>query len=147
MAIQILSFPSQRKRIILLSFLWFSSGMNIFAILLNLGHIKGDFFMNSILSFSGEIISELGSGYLADIKGRIWVMKYSSYLGSLSFLIYKFIGMNLKSFFVMGSMFGYAAIYNVLGIYVPENFPVFIRGNWFFKYFIEISSNVGAILN
>lgn len=29
----------------------------------------------------------------------------------------------------MGSMFGYAAIYNVLGIYVPENFPVYIRGN------------------
>ena len=28
----------------------------------------------------------------------------------------------------MGSMFGYAAIYNVIGIYVPENFPVFIRG-------------------
>ena len=28
----------------------------------------------------------------------------------------------------MGAMFGYAAIYNVLGIYDPENFPVFIRG-------------------
>ena len=91
--------------------------------------MKGNFFMNSILSFSGEIISEIGSGYLADIKGRIWVMKYSAYLGSISFLIYKFVGMNLKSFFIMGSMFGYAAIYNVLGIYVPENFPVFIRGN------------------
>ena len=127
--IQILSFPSQRKKIIFLCFLWFASGMNFFGILLNLGHMKGNFFMNSILSFSGEIISEIGSGYLADIKGRIWVMKYSAYLGSISFLIYKFVGMNLKSFFIMGSMFGYAAIYNVLGIYVPENFPVFIRGN------------------
>ena len=127
--IQILSFPSQRKKIMLLCCLWFASGMNFFGILLNLGHMKGDFFMNSILSFSGEIISELGSGYLADIKGRIWVMKYSAYLGSVSLLTYKFVGINLKSFFVMGSMFGYAAIYNVLGIYVPENFPVFIRGN------------------
>ena len=27
-----------------------------------------------------------------DIKGRIWVMKYSSYLCSISFLIYKFVG-------------------------------------------------------
>ena len=56
-------------------------------------------------------------------------MKYSAYLGSISFLIYKFVGMNLKSIFVMGAMFGYAAVYNVLGIYVPENFPVFIRAN------------------
>lgn len=56
-------------------------------------------------------------------------MKYSSYLGSISFLIYKFVGKNLDSFFIMGSMFGFAAVYNVLGIYVPENFPVFIRGN------------------
>lgn len=126
--IKILGFPSQRKKIALLCCLWFASGMNFFGILLNLGHMKGDFFMNSILSFSGEIISELGSGYLADIKGRIWVMKYSAYLGSMSLLIYKFVGLRLKSFFVMGSMFGYAAIYNVIGIYVPENFPVFIRG-------------------
>ena len=127
--VKILGFPSQRKKIILLCCLWFASGMNFFGILLNLGHMKGNFFMNSILSFSGEVISELGSGYLADIKGRIWVMKYSAYLGSLSLLTYKFVGINLKSIFVMGSMFGYAAIYNVLGIYVPENFPVFIRGN------------------
>ena len=127
--IEILRFPSQRKKIMLLCCLWFISGMNFFGILLNLGRMKGDFFMNSILSFSGEMISELGSGYLADIKGRIWVMKYSSYLGSISFLIYKFVGKNLDSFFIMGSMFGFAAVYNVLGIYVPENFPVFIRGN------------------
>ena len=127
--IQILGFPSQRKKIILLCCLWFASGMNFFGILLNLGHMEGNFFLNGILSFSGEIISELGSGYLADIKGRIWVMKYSAYLGSISFLIYKFVGINLKSIFVMGGMFGYAAVYNVLGIYVPENFPVFIRAN------------------
>ena len=43
----------------------------IFGILLNLGHMEGNFFLNGILSFSGEIVSELGSGYLADIKGRI----------------------------------------------------------------------------
>lgn len=127
--LQILNFPSQRNKIILLCCLWFASGMNFFGILLNLGHMEGNFFLNGILSFSGEIISELGSGYLADIKGRVWVMKYSAYLGSISFLIYKFVGVNLKSFFVMGAMFGYAAIYNVLGIYVPENFPVFIRAN------------------
>ena len=127
--IKILSFPSQRRKVMLLCVLWFASGMNFFGIILNLGHMKGNFFMNGILSFAGECISEVGSGYLADVKGRIWVMKYSAYLGSISFLIYKFIGMNLKSIFVMGAMFGYAAIYNVLGIYVPENFPVFIRGN------------------
>ena len=127
--IQILSFPSQRKKIICLCGLWFISGINFYGILLNLGHLKGNFYLNGILSFIGETISELGSGYLADIKGRIWVMKYSAYLGSISFLIYKFVGTNLKSLFVMSSMFGYAAIYNVLGIYIPENFPAYIRGN------------------
>ena len=127
--IQILSFPSQRKKILLLSCIWCISGMNFFGIVLNLGHMEGNFFLNGILSFSGEMISELGSGYLADIKGRIWVMKYSAYLGSISFLIYKFVGINFKSIFVMGSMFGYAAIFNVIGIFTAENFPVFIRAN------------------
>ena len=127
--LQILSFPSQRKKIILLCFLWFISGMNFYGILLNLGHMKGNFYLNGILSFIGETFSEFGSGYLADIKGRIWVMKYSAYLGSISFLIYKFVGSNIKSLFVMNAMFGYAAIYNVLGIYIPENFPAYIRGN------------------
>lgn len=42
--IQILSFPSQRRKIILLCGLWFASGMNFFGILLNLGHMKGNFF-------------------------------------------------------------------------------------------------------
>ena len=49
-----------------------------------------------------------------DIKGRIWVMKYSAYLGSISLLIYKFVGTNLSIIFVMGSMLGYAEIYIVL---------------------------------
>ena len=91
--------------------------------------MEGNFFLNGILSFLGEMVSELVSGYLADIKGRIWVMKYSVYLGSISFLIYKFVGNTFKSIFVMGAMSGYAAIFNVIGIFTQENFPAFIRGN------------------
>ena len=127
--IQILCFPSQRKKILLLCCIWCISGMNFFGIVLNLGHMEGNFFLNGILSFLGEMVSELVSGYLADIKGRIWVMKYSVYLGSISFLIYKFVGNNFKSIFVMGAMSGYAAIFNVIGIFTQENFPAFIRGN------------------
>ena len=56
-------------------------------------------------------------------------MQFSTFLGSISFLFYKFVNLKLKSIFIMGSMFGYAAIYNVIGIFVPENFPVYIRGN------------------
>ena len=89
--------------------------------------MKGNFFFNGILSFSGGIISELENGYLADIKGRIWLMKYSAYLCSISLLIYKFVGTNLSSIFVIGSMFGYAEIYIVLE-YIFQRIFLYISG-------------------
>ena len=60
----------------------------------------------------------MGSGYLKDIKGRIFIMKFLIYLGSISFLIYKkkIVGIKFKSIFVMGSFFDYAGIYDILDI-------------------------------
>ena len=49
--------------------------MNFFGIVLNLGHMEGNFFLNGILSFLGEMVSQVVRGYLADIKGTISVMK------------------------------------------------------------------------
>lgn len=39
----------------------------------------GDFFADSILAFCGEISSELSSGWLSEIFGRVFVMKYGAF--------------------------------------------------------------------
>ena len=62
----------------------------------------------------------MGSSYLENIKGRIFIIKFLIYLGSISFLIYKFVGIKFKSIFVIGSIFDYAGIYNVIDIYIPK---------------------------
>ncbi len=46
-------------------------------------------------------------------------MQFSTFLGSISFLFYKFVNVKVKSILIMGSMFVYATIYNVIDLFVP----------------------------
>lgn len=51
-----------------------------------LNKMKGNFFSNSIFAFTGEIISEMTTGCLSGVYGRLLVMKISALLGSTCFL-------------------------------------------------------------
>lgn len=126
--IQILSFKSQRNKFLLLSFIWIFSCFCFFGIILNLGKLEGGFLALSIMAFTGEAISEILSGFLSGIFGRLSLMKYGSYLGSFGFLFYIFLPKEVSSICIFVSMAGYAACYNIIFIYTPEVFPTPIRG-------------------
>ena len=125
----IISIPSQRKTILILILLWYASSFCFYGIILNLNKLKGDFFSLSILAFLGEMISELISGYTAEIYGRIFVLKYGGFLGAFGFLIYKIVPMEIKAILIFISMFGFSATFNVIYIYTPEILPISIKGS------------------
>ena len=125
--LEILSFESQRNKILKIIFIFFTTNFNYYGIILNLGILKGNFFSNSILAFLGEMIFELCSGYLADVYGRLTILKLGGYIGSIGFLIFRFVPYKLKSIFLFITMSGYASQYNVSTIYSPEIFPTKIR--------------------
>ena len=73
------------------------------------------------------MIFELCSGYLADVYGRLTILKLGGYIGSIGFLIFRFVPYKLKNIFLFITMSGYASQYNVSTIYSPEIFPTKIR--------------------
>ncbi len=125
---KIITYPSQRNKILILILLWYGSSFCFYGIILNLNKLEGDFFLLSILAFLGEMISEVISGYLADFYGRVFVLKYGGFLGGIGFAIYKIVPEKLKAILIFFSMFGFAATFNVIYIYTPEIIPISIRG-------------------
>ena len=67
-----LKFKSQRIIFIKMTIISICSLYNYFGIILNLGKMKGNFYLNSIFAFLGEFICELISGKLSDNYGRIF---------------------------------------------------------------------------
>ena len=125
--LEILSFKSQRNKFLKILFISSVTIFNYYGIILNLSMFKGNFFANTIFAFIGEMIFEFYSGYLADIYGRLPIIKLGGYLGSIGFLIFKFIPNKFKSIFLFVTMSGFASQYNVSTIYAPEIFPTKIR--------------------
>ena len=125
----IISLPSQRKTILILILLWYASSFCFYGIILNLNKLKGEFFSLSILAFLGEMLSELISGYAAEIYGRVLVLKYGGFLGGFGFLLYKIVPMEIKAILIFISMFGFSATFNVIYIYTAEILPISIKGS------------------
>ena len=123
----IINFPSQRLVIFILSFTLFCASFCFYGIILSLENMKGNFYQNSLLSFFGEMVAELLSGYLAGIYGRTIILKLGGIIGVLGFLGNKLSLYKLKPFFLLISMMGYSSTFNVLYIYTPEIIPSKIR--------------------
>ena len=126
--IEIFQLKSQRKKFLILSYIYLAGSLNYFGIVINLKTIPGNFFSNSIMAFLGELISELTSGYISDIFGRVIIMKISSYIGSIFFFFSLFLNGFLKSTFIMIGMLGYSATFTVMSVYTPEIFAPKLRG-------------------
>ena len=124
--IEILKFKSQRTIFIKLTIISTFCSYNYYGIILNLGRMKGNFYLNSIFAFLGELISELVSGELADYCGRISIFLCSCALGIFGYTFY-LISPYFKFFFVFIVMLGFAGIFNVMTIYSPEIYPTKIR--------------------
>ena len=128
--IEILQLKSQQKKIFLLSIIWFITAFYFYGIILNLEHLGGNIYVDSIMAFAAEMISEMSSGWLSNIFGRIIIMRYGSYLGAIGFFLFTFFDFSIviKSFLIFLTTFGFAAIFNVIYIYSPEVIPTPIRG-------------------
>ena len=135
--IQILQFKSQRILFIKLTIVSVCCSYNYYGIILNLGKMKGNFYLNSIFAFLGECLCELVSGKLADKYGRIFIFLCSCILGILGYILY-LISPYFKFIFVFISMLGFAGIFNVMCIYMPEIYPTKIR-NITYSYSMFIS--------
>ena len=135
--IEILHFKSQRIIFIKMTVISIFCSYNYYGIILNLGKMKGNFYLNSIFAFLGEFLSELTSGKLADNYGRIFIFLCCCILGFFGYTFY-LISPSFKFIFVFISMIGFAGIFNVLSIYSPEIYPTKVRNiTYSYSYFIS----------
>ena len=89
--------------------------------------MKGNFFLNGIFAFLGELCSELIVGELVDRYGRIKIFKLCFIVGSFGFISYLICPDFLKFLFIFISILGFAGFWNIMTIYSPEIFPTKIR--------------------
>ena len=135
--IEILKFKSQRKIFIKITIISVGCSYNYYGIILNLGKMKGNFYLNSIFAFLGEFISEIFSGKLADNFGRITIFLWCCTIGTTGYILY-LISTSFKFIFVFIAMIGYSGIFNTIAIYAPEIYPTKIR-NTTYSYSTFIS--------
>ena len=123
---QILRFKSQRSNFIKLTIINAFCSYNYYGIILNLGKMEGNFYLNSIFAFLGEFICDVFSGKLADKFGRIFIFECCIILGVLGYIIY-LVYPYFKFIFVFTAMIGFGGIFNVIEIYMPEVYPTKIE--------------------
>jgi hypothetical protein len=113
---------------------------------MNLEHLGGNIFLNGIVTFIGEISSELSTGVLADYYGRILIFKVCGLMGGISFIIWELIGGDnwLRVILIFMTSFGFSGIYNLIYIYSPEIFPTSIRST--VLGFLFLINRFGAII-
>jgi len=123
----ILKFKSQRTIFIKITVITACSSYIYYGIILNLGKMKGNFFLNAIFAYFGELCSELVIGELADRYGRITIFKYCFIGGTFGFISYLISPDYLKFLFIYISIIGFGGFWNIMCIYSPEIFPTKIR--------------------
>jgi hypothetical protein len=142
---QIFNLKSQSKYLLINTFLWFASGFCFYGLILNLEHVGNNLFIDSIVTFIGEAISELLTGFLCDVFGRLVVLKACGFLGGVSFILYEvLLEGTVKSMLIFTTSFGFSGVFNVIYIYSPEAFPTTIRST--VMSFLFFVSRIGALL-
>jgi len=130
-------FPKKKNDFIVLSIAWFISGCTFYVLIFNLEHQKGNMFIDSLVTFSAELIAEMASGILADKYRRKIVMIISTVFGGIAFILYSGAEEGiLKTILIFSSSIGFSSIFNVLYIYSPEVFPTSIRSSTMCVLFI-----------
>jgi len=144
--VQIFKLKSQQYYIYNLMYIWFFITVCFYGNFTALNKNKGNLFLNSIFTYTGEVISEMFSGVLANKFGRVRVTEILSYLGGFAFIISYFIQDNkiFLSFILFLSSFGFAGALNLLYIYTNELFPMSIKALTF--GFMYLMSRAGGMV-
>jgi OCT family organic cation transporter-like MFS transporter 4/5 len=122
-------FMYQSIRIISFFFvyLWVVTGLSFYGLLLNLENLTGNIYVDSYVSYSGELFAEIYSGYLANKYGKS-ILLYSlimSSIGSLTFTLFNNLFIKIPLLFI--ASIGIASSFNLLYIFTPQFFPINIR--------------------
>ena len=144
--IQIFKLKSQQFYIFNLMYIWFFITVCFYGNFTALNRNRGNLFLNSISTYTGEVISEMSSGVLANKFGRVRVTEVLSYLGGFAFIISYFIQKDfdfLRSVILFISSFGFSGSLNLLYIYTNELFPMSIKALTF--GFMYLMSRAGGV--
>jgi len=148
--IQIFKLKSQQYYIFNLMYIWFFITVCFYGIFTSLNKNKGNLYLNSIFTYTGEVISEMLSGVLANNFGRVRVTEILSYVGGFSFILSFFLQKDLdflRSIILFISSFGFAGSLNLLYIYTNELFPMSIKALTFgFMYLMSRAGGVAVPL-
>ena len=143
--IQIFKLKSIRIKLFCLLYIWFSSGACFYGLILNIEHLGGNIFVDSILTFGAEITAELLSGWCADVYGRKIVMEMGCIVGGVSFILYDLLDKStLKTIMIFCTSFGFSSTFNVIFIYSPEAMPTSVRST--VMGILYLVSRIGAML-
>ena len=126
--IQILKIESQRLKFINTLIVWTLTGLCFYGIILYLDQMKGNFFINAILAFLGELIAEVTGGKLIDIYGRKIITVSLMYIGTFFFILYEILPAKFSGITLFFSMMGFAGNFACLGVLIDETFVTEIRG-------------------
>lgn len=130
--------------ILILTFLWFGNGFNFYGLIINLEKMGGDVIIDTIVTFTGQIIAGVASGYFAEEYGRLIVLKISGFMGGFGFIFFELVeNKSLKSLFIFITSFAFSASNNVQYIYSPEVFPTSVRST--VMGFLFLISRLGAV--
>ena len=144
--IQIFKLKSQQYFIFNLMYIWFFITVCFYGNFTALNRNKGNLFLNSIFTYTGEVISEMSSGVLANSFGRVRVTEILSYLGGFAFILSYFMQKDydlLRSIILFISSFGFSGSLNLLYIYTNELFPLSIKALTF--GFMYLMSRAGGV--
>lgn len=134
--LKILKIESQKYKFINTLIIWTLTGVCFYGIILYLDQMKGNFYINAILSFLGEFIAELTGGKLMDIYGRKTISVLLMLIGTVFFILYEFLPKGFSGITLFFSMMGFAGNFACLGVLIDETFVTEIRGTVFSDCFI-----------
>ena len=90
-----MQIESQKFKFISTLAVWTLTGLCFYGIILYLDQMKGNFFLNAIMGFLGELIAELVGGKLMDIYGRKIITVGLMYIGTAFFILYEILPKNM----------------------------------------------------
>ena len=134
--LEILKIESQRKKFLYTLLVWTLTGTCFYGIILYLDQMKGDFFLNAILSFVGEALAEYYGASLTDKYGRKMITVFLMYLGTFFFFLYEILPEKFSGITLFFSMMGFAGNFTCLSILINEIFVTEIRGTVYSDLYI-----------
>jgi hypothetical protein len=104
------------------------TGNCYYGIILYLDKMKGNFFINAIFTFLGELISELIGVYLTDKYGQKKGSNTIDANWNIFFILYDLLPQQFSGITLFFAMMGFTDNFTCLGILVNKTFVHEIRG-------------------